>query len=162
MRKSYFITALAVCLALVTAQAQEAVVKRTTTRKAAKMAPSERFVRVAKARGGEGTVVQKAATLPITPDWECKFDKEADFSQFTVIDSNNDRFSSSYFDWGTWNYLYKAGEGPYGSDYPDHCAGYTSDEDHDADDWLITPALALKAGNTYKVTYKVRAPLDDA
>lgn len=92
MRKSYFITALAVCLALVTAQAQEAVVKRTTTRKAAKMAPSERFVRVAKARGGEGTVVQKAATLPITPDWECKFDKEADFSQFTVIDSNNDRF----------------------------------------------------------------------
>ena len=66
MRKSYFITALAVCLALVTAQAQEAVVKRTTARKAAKMAPSERFVRVAKARGGEGTVVQKAATLPIT------------------------------------------------------------------------------------------------
>ena len=54
MRKRYFITALAVCLALVTAQAQEAVVKRTTTRKAAKMAPSERFVRVAKARGGEG------------------------------------------------------------------------------------------------------------
>ena len=157
MRKSYFITALAVCLALVTAQAQEAVVKRTTARKAAKMAPSERFVRVAKARGGEGTVVQKAATLPITPDWECKFDKEADFSQFTVIDSNNDRFSSSYFDWGTWNYLFKTGEGPYGPDYPDHCAGYTSDEDHDADDWLITPALALKAGNTYKVTYKVRA-----
>lgn len=78
------------------------------------MAPSERFVRVAKARGGEGTVVQKAATLPITPDWECKFDKEADFSQFTVIDSNNDRFSSSYFDWGTWNYLFKTGEGPYG------------------------------------------------
>ena len=69
MRKRYFITALAVCLALVTAQAQEAVVKRTTARKAAKMAPSERFVRVAKARGGEGTVVQKAATLPITPDW---------------------------------------------------------------------------------------------
>lgn len=101
MRKSYFITALAVCLALVTAQAQEAVVKRTTARKAAKMAPSERFVRVAKARGGEGTVVQKAATLPITPDWECKFDKEADFSQFTVIDSNNDRFQSSHFDWGT-------------------------------------------------------------
>lgn len=157
MRKRYFITALAVCLALVTAQAQEAVVKRTTARKAAKMAPSERFVRVAKARGGEGTVVQKAATLPITPDWECKFDKEADFSQFTVIDSNNDRFQSSYFDWGTWNYLYKAGEGPYGPDYPGHCAGYTSDEDHDADDWLITPALALKAGNTYKVTYKVRA-----
>ena len=157
MRKSYFITALAVCLALVTAQAQEAVVKRTTARKAAKMAPSERFARVAKARGGEGTVVQKAATLPITPDWECKFDKEADFSQFTVIDSNNDRFQSSHFDWGTWNYLYKAGEGPYGPDYPGHCAGYTSDEDHDADDWLITPALALKAGNTYKVTYKVRA-----
>lgn len=71
MRKSYFITALAVYLALVTAQAQETVVKRTTARKAAKMALSERFVRVAKARGGEGTVVQKAATLPITPDWEC-------------------------------------------------------------------------------------------
>jgi len=157
MRKSYFITALAVCLALVTAQAQETVVKRTTARKAAKMALSERFVRVAKARGGEGTVVQKAATLPITPDWECKFDKEADFNQFTVIDGNGDRFPSSYFDWGTWNYLYKAGDSPYGSDYPDHCAGYTSDEDHDADDWLITPALALKAGNTYKVTYKVRA-----
>lgn len=52
MRKSYFITALAVCLALVTAQAQEAVVKRTTARKTAKMAPSERFVRVPKARGG--------------------------------------------------------------------------------------------------------------
>ena len=103
MRKSYFITALAVCLALVTAQAQETVVKRTTARKAAKMAPSERFVRVAKARGGEGTVVQKAATLPITPDWECKFDKEADFNQFTVIDGNNDRFQSSYFEWGTWN-----------------------------------------------------------
>lgn len=157
MRKSYFITALAVCLALVTAQAQEAVVKRTTARKAAKMGPSERFVRVAKARGGEGTIVQKAATLPITPDWECKFDKEADFSQFTVIDSNSDRLQSGSLDWGVWNYLFKSGDSPYGPDYPDHCAGYTCDEDHDADDWLITPALALKAGNTYKVAYKVRA-----
>ena len=80
--------------------------------------------------------------------WECNFDKEADFNQFTVVDSNGDRAQSSYLDWGVWNYLFKSGDSPYGPDFPDHCAGYGCDEDHDADDWLITPVLKLAGGDT--------------
>ena len=101
------------------------------------------------------TVAWAAPT--VTPDWTCSFDNPSDFAQFTVIDANGDAFQSSHFKWGTWDYLYSDGSSPYGDDYPDHCVGYTNSEDNDGDDWLITPGLALKAGNTYRLSFKVRA-----
>ena len=97
------------------------------------------------------------AAATVTPDWTCSFDSPSDFSQFTVIDANGDAFQSSHFKWGTWDYLFSDGSSPYGDDYPDHCVGYTNSEDNDGDDWLVTPGLALKAGNTYRLSFKVRA-----
>ncbi len=157
MRKRYLLTALLIGLATLCVQAQSLVPRRTSARQAARIATSDHFVRTDQPAKAAAKVIQRAATTPITPDWECNFDKEADFNQFTVIDANNDAFPASYFTWGVWNYLYASGQGPYGDDYPDHCAGYTNSEDADGDDWLITPGLQLKGGATYTVKYKVRA-----
>ena len=99
-----------------------------------------------------------ARVAAVNPGWECQFNSASDFAQFTVIDANNDAESAYAFDyWGTWVSLFTDGESQYGPDYPDHCAGYGCDEDHDADDWLITPVLKLTGGDTYIVKYKVRA-----
>ncbi len=157
MRKHYLLTALLIGLTTLCMQAQNLVPRRTSARQAARVAVSDRFVRTDLPAKVAGRVVQRATTAPVTPDWECNFDKEADFNQFTVIDANNDRESSSALDWAVWNYLFKSGSSPYGDDYPDHCAGYGCSEENDADDWLITPGLQLKGGATYTVKYKVRA-----
>ena len=157
MRKRYLLTALLIGLTTLCVQAQNLVPRRTSARQAARVVTSDRFVRTDLPAKTAGQAIQRAATTPVTPDWECHFDKEADFNQFTVIDANNDRESSSALDWAVWNYLFKNGESPYGKDFPDHCAGYGCSEDNDADDWLVTPGLQLKGGATYTVKYKVRA-----
>ena len=99
-----------------------------------------------------------ARVAAVDPGWECQFNSASDFAQFTVIDANNDAESAYAFDyWGTWVSLFTDGESQYGSDYPDHCAGYTCSEDNDADDWLITPPIRLQGGHAYKVKFKARA-----
>lgn len=90
--------------------------------------------------------------------FECTFDSQSDFDRFAVIDANHDAFQSSYFKWGTWDYMFRdATSSPYGDDFPTQCAAYTNSEDNDGDDWLITPAITLKGGTLYNLKYKVRA-----
>ena len=66
--------------------------------------------------------------------FEETFDTEEGFSRFTVIDDNGD---SETF---TLDQLFKAA----------NC-----ERSQDANDWLITPALPLKAGKTYELTYTI-------
>ena len=156
MKKGFILTALLIGLVALCTQAQHLVPKRTSAQKAAFVVASDRFVRTDQPAKATGKTIRHAAATTVTPDWVCNFDKESDFSQFTVIDANNDRESSAYLDWAVWNYLFKSGASPYGDDYPDHCAGYGCSEDNDADDWLITPEFSLQAGATYVLRFKVR------
>ena len=130
-----------------TAVSATAAAVRTATQREAVATP-----RVAKS----ATAAPRAAA--VEPGWECSFGSASDFAQFTVIDANGDASPARPFEsWGTWNYLFPDGDSPYGPDFPDHCAGYTSDEDEDADDWLITPPIRLQGGHSYKVKFKARA-----
>ena len=97
MRKHYLLTALLIGLTTLCVQAQNLVPRRTSARQAARVVTSDRFVRTDLPAKTAVQAIQRAATTPVTPDWECHFDKEADFNQFTVIDANNDAFASSYF-----------------------------------------------------------------
>ena len=83
-------------------------------------------------------LITKANAAGITPDWSIQFNSDKVFSQFKVIDNNNDE--------STWIY-YVDGSGK-GS------ACYVYNTQNDADDWLVTPAIALKAGTHYKVRLK--------
>lgn len=61
------------------------------------------------------------------------FAKESDFAKYTVIDANNDKCT-----WAYWSGNIR----------------YTDSEDNNADDWLITPSIALKGGVTYLVSFQ--------
>ena len=63
-----------------------------------------------------------------------QFNDVTEFENYTVIDQNED--------YQTWLYddLYLAASCP---------------RDYDADDWLITPSLALEEGKTYKLSFVV-------
>ena len=76
----------------------------------------------------------------LTAPWTNDFAKPADFTLFTVIDANNDGT--------TWEYAYGK-------------VRYYADETHDADDWLVSPAVRLKADREYKVGFTFNA-YDDA
>ena len=68
----------------------------------------------------------------LTTPWTNDFAMPADFSLFTVIDANNDKCS--------WEYAYGK-------------VRYYADETHDADDWLVTPAVRLETDRTYKIGF---------
>lgn len=87
-----------------------------------------------------GTLITAHAT-GITPGWSIQFNSEKVFNQFKVLDNNNDE--------STWIY-YVDGSGK-GS------ACYVYNTQNDADDWLVTPAIALKAGIHYKLRFHARA-----
>lgn len=83
-------------------------------------------------------LVAGALTVP----FDELFTSADDFALWTVENSNGG---------ATW--FYHTGDGV----VPDPCATYKYDEDKlPGDDWLISPAIALKAGETYKVTYSWR------
>lgn len=70
------------------------------------------------------------------------FDTAGDFNLWTVEDLNGG---------ATW--FYHDGSSPVSNP----CATYKYDEDKlPADDWLISPAISLKAGETYKLSYSWR------
>lgn len=79
----------------------------------------------------EWQVIGEAYDLPFT----CKFDDEIKFKLWTIQDHNADGI--------TWN-LSKNNEG-------DPVMEYRYSSENDADDWLFTPALRLKAGQAYKL-----------
>lgn len=76
-----------------------------------------------------------------TPYYE-PFDTKDYFDLYTVIDGNNDK--------RTWSY-----------DAASQSAKYTYSADNDADDWLITPEIRLKADRFYKLSFASRPHLGD-
>ena len=71
--------------------------------------------------------------LPIP--WSCTFDDASSLDLFTVIDNNNDGH--------TWRW----------TKYHDGAAYYIYSETNSADDWLISPPLALEANKVYIVKF---------
>ena len=79
---------------------------------------------------------QEALTPPYTQD----FYSTSDFNTMTVIDANSDG--------NTWTY---ASNDPYNFS---PSGRYIGAAENGADEWMITPALELKAGYTYKFSMK--------
>lgn len=73
----------------------------------------------------------KAQTV-ITPPYTLNLADENERNQYTIIDANNDGYT-----WG-------------GSKYYFRCNTTGTNK---ADDWLISPAIAMKEGSTYTITY---------
>lgn len=67
--------------------------------------------------------------------WTEKFDDASSLNMFTVIDANNDG--------STWKW----------SRFKTKAVTYTYNDKNAADDWLITPPIALKAGKKYKLMF---------
>lgn len=67
--------------------------------------------------------------------WTEKFDNASSLNMFTIVDANNDGST-----WGWSRFNTKA-------------VTYTYNDKNAADDWLITPPIALKAGKKYKLTF---------
>ncbi len=80
----------------------------------------------------------------ITPPFVGGFDDESEMAYFSVIDSNNDGV--------TWDF----DEPRMANDY-DGAAAIKRGEDKVAfDDWLVSPALNVKAGHCYNVSFRIR------
>ena len=73
----------------------------------------------------------KAQTV-IMPPYTLNLADENERNQYTIIDANNDGYT-----WG-------------GSKYYFRC---NTTSNNKADDWLISPAIAMKEGSTYTITY---------
>ena len=67
--------------------------------------------------------------------WTETFDNASSLNMFTVIDANNDG--------STWAW----------SRFKTKAVTYTYNDKNNADDWLLTPPIALKAGKRYKLTF---------
>ena len=67
--------------------------------------------------------------------WTEQFDNASSLNMFTIIDANNDG--------STWAW----------SRFKTKAVTYTYNNKNAADDWLITPPIALKAGKKYKLTF---------
>lgn len=75
----------------------------------------------------------------VEPDWVETFEDENDFNElFTVLDANNDGNTWSYANRGSVRGTVAAGP---------------SQSDNGNDDWLFTPAIHLKKGWLYKVSF---------
>ena len=72
--------------------------------------------------------------------FETQFEKVSDFEKFTVLDENEDG--------QMWQ-------------YDDIFLAARCDRDFDADDWLVTPALNLEKGKTYRLTFMANIELED-
>ena len=79
------------------------------------------------AEGLSATIVSGAASLP----YLMTFEEKSDMDYFTIIDSNRDGC--------TWDFYY--GE-----------VRSQASDDRDADDWLMSPAMAMEAGKFYMVS----------
>lgn len=99
----------------------------------------------AKAKANKTTL--KAAEAAITPDWTVDMNLPEEFEKFTVIDANNDALDAAgVYKQETWT-----NNGSQTFLYP---------FSNDADDWLVTPALNLKGGQTYKVVLTLDCFMD--
>lgn len=89
----------------------------------------------------------KAGSHIYEPGWSVGFDTQDEWNQFTIINANNDEVKGANWNYGVWNYFFNQNNG---------AALYYYSKDKNADDWLITPGLNLKAGKTYYVRFKLK------
>lgn len=73
---------------------------------------------------------------PYTIPYTCGFEDKTIFNSWEVIDGNNDK--------RTWEY-----------GYSDFLARYYPGTDHCGDDWFISPAISLSAGQKYRLRFKL-------
>ena len=83
----------------------------------------------------------KAGAQYFTPPVGTTFGDKGEFDLFTVIDANNDAVDQGTYMKETWTYA-------------DNAVQLYTDKNK-ADDWFISPALALYAGYSYVVEYTV-------
>ena len=83
----------------------------------------------------------KAGAQYFTPPIGTTFGNKDEFDLFTVIDANNDAVDQGTFMKETWTYA-------------DNAVQLYADKNK-ADDWFISPAIALYAGYSYVVEYTV-------
>lgn len=91
--------------------------------------------------------VAQAQAEAITPDWSSSLATQEDFDQFTVIDANNDAVDAGTYKKDTWSF--------------NGAATFFYSDKNKGDDWLISPAFKLKAGQSYKVTANVNVFVKD-
>lgn len=84
----------------------------------------------------------EAASVP----WTEGFETEADFEKWTILDLNEDGVSGSTISamWARSTALKHGGT---------HSAAYRFSNANNADDWLISPPIALEAGKSYKLKW---------
>ena len=88
-------------------------------------------------RSTEATSGKSVFGAAIVPPYDEPFDNENAFDLYTIIDNNNDG--------ATWEY-YERGD--------DKAATYKYSRNNDGDDWLITPAIQLKGGKLYSLSFE--------
>lgn len=94
-------------------------------------------------RGEEAVSNYVAYGKPITPPFLNGFDEEADMAYFSVIDANKDGNS--------WTYE----EPRMANDYDGYATMNRGEDRVDFNDWLVSPALQLKANHVYRVSFRV-------
>ena len=86
------------------------------------------------------------ADATYTDTWSCTVNSDEAFGQFTVIDANGDAAES----WGDWYGIWVYNEDEEAAIYR------LSDDWEDADDWLVSPGIQLKAGRPYLLKFRVK------
>lgn len=77
----------------------------------------------------------------ITPNWSTTLSTQDDFDLFTVIDANNDAVDQGTYKQETWTF--------------NGTKTFLFTNKNKADDWLVSPAFNLKAGQSYIVKINV-------
>lgn len=88
----------------------------------------------------EALTARKVFGAAIEPPYEEAFDTEQSLDLFTIIDANDDG--------STWEY---------NENSDGNAVTYRYSRTNDGDDWLITPALRVKAETIYRVTFDVNS-----
>ena len=80
---------------------------------------------------------------PITPPFANGFESEADLAYFKVIDADNDGITWGIEEPGMFN------------DNDGYVRILRGEEKHSFDDWLVSPALHVKANHQYKISFRL-------
>lgn len=88
----------------------------------------------------DAVTVGTAFTIPYLET----FGTQSDYDLWTNVDVNDDARETSFGRTGTWSY-----------DAQEQCASYLFGNTQ-ADDWLISPKISLKAGKSYVVSFKAK------
>lgn len=80
---------------------------------------------------------------PITPPFANSFESEADLAYFKVIDADNDGITWGIEEPGMFN------------DNDSYARILRGEEKHSFNDWLVSPALHVKANHKYKISFRL-------